>query len=179
MITTAVIVGIFLIFVAALLGYAATKPNTFCVQRTASINAPAEKIFTLISDFRRWLSWSPWEKLDPQLKRTYSGPADGRGAVYEWEGNKKVGTGRMEITEAALPSKIQIKLDFLKPFEAHNTAEFTLETRGNSTNVTWVMHGRQPFLFKVMTTFLNMEKMIGKDFETGLANLKNITEKAA
>jgi carbon monoxide dehydrogenase subunit G len=171
-----IVVGLFVVVVAALLGFAATKPDAFRVQRSASIKAPAEKIFALINDFHRWGSWSPWEKLDPALKRTYSGAANGQGAVYEWEGNKKVGKGRMEITQTSPPSKVTIKLDFLKPFEAHNTAEFTLDGQGDSTNVTWTMDGQQPYMFKVMTLFLSMDKMVGKDFETGLANLKSITE---
>jgi carbon monoxide dehydrogenase subunit G len=171
-----IVVGLLVVVIAAVLGFAATKPDAFRIQRSASIKAPAEKIFALINDFHRWGSWSPWEKLDPALKRTYSGAANGLGAVYEWEGNKKVGKGRMEITQASAPSKVTIKLDFLKPFEAHNTAEFTLEGQGDSTNVTWVMDGQQPYMFKVMTLFLSMDKMVGKDFETGLANLKSLTE---
>jgi hypothetical protein len=115
--------------------------------------------------------------LDPALTRTYSGADKGKGAVYEWEGNKKVGQGRMEITDASSPSKITIKLDFIKPFQAHNTAEFTLAGQGDSTAITWAMDGQQPFMFKVMGLFFSMDKMIGKDFETGLANLKSITEK--
>jgi hypothetical protein len=172
-----VVVVVLVIGVAGLLGFAAIKPDAFRVQRAASIKAPPEKIFPLINDFHNWASWSPWEKLDPALKRTYSGLASGRGAVYEWEGNKKVGQGRMEIMESSPSSKITIKLDFLKPFEAHNSAEFTLDRQGDSTTVTWVMNGRQPYMFKVMSLFFSMDKMIGKDFETGLANLKSITEK--
>ena len=172
-----VVVVVLVIGVAGLLGFAAIKPDEFRIQRAASIKAPPEKIFPLINDFHNWVSWSPWEKLDPALKRTYSGAASGRGAVYEWEGNKKVGQGRMEIMESSPSSKITIKLDFLKPFEAHNTAEFTLDRQGDSTTVTWVMNGRQPYMFKVMSLFFSMDKMIGKDFEAGLANLKSITEK--
>ncbi len=171
-----IVVGVVVVVVAALLGFAATKPDAYRVQRIASIKAAPEKIFALINDFHRWGSWSPWEKLDPGMKKTHSGAANGQGAVYEWEGNKKVGKGRMEITQTSPPSKVTIKLDFLKPFEAHNTAEFTLDGQGDSTNVTWAMHGRQPYMFKVMTLFLSMDKMVGKDFETDLANLKSITE---
>jgi uncharacterized protein YndB with AHSA1/START domain len=174
-----IIVVVLVVAVAGLLAVAATKPDTFRVQRSATIQAPPERIFPLINDFHSWGAWSPWEKLDPALRRTHSGAANGRGAVYEWEGNKKVGKGRMEITESSPPGKIAIKLDFLKPFEAHNTAEFTLEPQGNSTNVTWSMVGQLPYLFKVMTVFFSMDKMIGKDFETGLANMKSITEKQA
>ncbi len=171
-----IVVGLLVVVVAALLGYAAIKPDAFRIQRSASLKAAPDKIFALINDFHRWGSWSPWEKLDPALKRTYSGAANGLGTVYEWEGNKKVGKGRMEITESFPPSKVTIKLDFLKPFEAHNTAEFTLDGQGDSTNVTWTMDGRQPYMFKVMSLFFSMDKMVGKDFETGLANLKSLTE---
>lgn len=178
MLPTLIIVGTIVVLLAALLGYAATKPDTFRVQRSASIQAPPAKVFGLINDFHSWTSWSPWEKLDPALKRTHSGAGSGVGAVYEWEGNKKVGQGRMEIMESSPSSKIVIKLDFIKPWQAHNTAEFMLDGQGNATNITWAMHGAQPFMLKVMTTvFFNMDKMIGKDFETGLANLKSIAEK--
>ena len=118
----------------------------------------------------------PWETIDPALKRTYGGVVDGRGAVYEWEGNNQVGQGRMEILESVPSSKILIKLDFLKPFEGHNTAEFTLAGRGGSTDVTWAMYGPLPFMAKVMSVFCMMERMVGPQFETGLANLKKATE---
>jgi len=172
-----VVVVVLVIGIAGILGFAAIKPDEFRIQRAAGLKAPPEKIFPFINDFHNWASWSPWEKLDPALKRTYSGAASGRGAVYEWEGNKKVGQGRMEIMESSPSSKITIKLDFLKPFEAHNSAEFTLDRQGDSTTVTWVMNGHQPYMFKVMSLFFSMDKMIGKDFEAGLANLKSITEK--
>ncbi|HEV1993956.1 MAG TPA: SRPBCC family protein [Candidatus Acidoferrum sp.] len=112
--------------IAAILGYAMTMPDDFRVQRTTSIKAPPEKIFPLINDLHRWGSWSPWEKMDPEMKRTYSGAAPGKGAAYAWQGNRKVGEGRMEIVDTSPPSKITIKLNFIKPFEGHNTAEFTL-----------------------------------------------------
>ena|SRR5438309_10004986 len=163
--------------IVALLVYAATKPDTFRVQRSASIKAPPEKIFALINDLHSWGAWSPWEKKDPAMKRTYSGAANGRGAVYEWEGNREVGKGRMEIAESSPPSKVTIKLDFIKPFEAHNTVEFTLEPKGDSTNVTWAMQGHTPYFAKVIHVFFDMDSMVGKDFETGLANLKAIAEK--
>jgi hypothetical protein len=172
-----VVVGLLVVAVAALLIVAALKPGAFRIQRSAIIKAPPDKIYPHINDFHNWGSWSPWEKLDPALKRTYSGAASGQGAVYEWEGNKQVGKGRMEITQATPSSKIEIKLDFLKPFEAHNTAEFSLEPQGDATNITWAMHGRQPFLLKVMSLFFSMDKMVGKDFEAGLATLKTIAEK--
>jgi hypothetical protein len=171
-----IIAVILVIAVAALLGLTMTMPNTFRVQRSATMKALPEKIFPLINDFHEWLAWSPWEKMDPAIKRTHSGPTGGPGAVYEWEG-KKVGKGRMEITEALPPSKLAIKLDFLKPFEAHNTVDFLLDRQGDSTNVTWAMHGSQGFMFKVMHLVFNMDKMVGKDYEAGLANLKSIVEK--
>jgi hypothetical protein len=175
---TLIIIAIVLaIIIAVILVLAATKPDTFRVERTAVVNAPADRIFPLISDFRQWLNWSPWEGRDPALKRTYAGAERGKGAVYAWDGNKNVGSGRMEILEASSPSKVVIKLDFLKPFEAHNTAEFTMLPQGGATSVIWVMHGPAPFMSKVMQVFMNMDRMIGKDFEAGLANLKTITEK--
>lgn len=165
------------VLLAALLAFAATKPDTFRVQRTASIKAPPDKIFAIINDFHNWGSWSPWEKMDPTMKRTYSGAPNGKGAVYAWEGNSKVGAGRMEIIESVPPSRVTVQLDFLKPFEGHNIAEFITEAHGDSTNVTWAMHGPAPFLSKVMQVFCSMDKLIGKDFDAGLANLKAIAEK--
>jgi hypothetical protein len=165
------------ILIVALVGFAATKPDTFRVQRATIIKASAEKLFHLIVDFHTWNSWSPWEKIDPAMKRTYSGVASGTGAIYEWAGNSKVGTGRMEITSTLPASKVIIKLDFLKPMEGHNTAEFTLEPQGDSTNVTWAMYGPSQFASKVFQIFVSMDKMIGKSFETGLANLKALAEK--
>jgi uncharacterized protein YndB with AHSA1/START domain len=156
---------------------AAIKPDSFRIERSATINAPAEKVFAEISDFQQWRGWSPWEGKDPNLKRTYSGSARGTGAVYAWEGNKNVGSGRMEILDATSPSKVVIKLDFISPFEAHNTAEFTMLPQGNATNVHWVMHGPAQFISKVMQVFFSLDKMIGKDFEAGLAKLKTVAEK--
>jgi hypothetical protein len=165
------------IAIAVILILAATKPDTFRIERSAVISAPAEKIFAVLSDFHQWGGWSPWETRDPNMKRSYSGAERGKGAIYGWEGDKNVGTGRMEILEANTPSKLAIKLDFFKPFEAHNTAEFTMLPQGNATNVHWVMHGPSTFMSKVMGVFLNFDKMVGKDFEAGLANLKRLTEK--
>lgn len=161
--------------IAGVLGIAAARPNTFRIQRSAAINAPPETIYPLIADFRAWNGWSPWEKLEPGMDKTFSGAASGTGAVYSWAG-KKVGAGRMEITGAAPPSRITIKLDFLKPFEAHNTTTFTLQSRGGATEVTWTMEGPSPFINKVMGVVMNLDRMIGKDFEEGLATLKAIAE---
>jgi uncharacterized protein YndB with AHSA1/START domain len=164
------------ILIAAFLAFAATRPGTFRVQRTRSIQAPPERIFALINDFGRWSSWSPYEKFDPAMKKTPSGAAQGKGAVYEWAGNRKAGEGRMEITDSTAPSRIAIQLDFLKPFEGHNTAEFTLEARGGSTDVTWAVYGPQPFFAKLMSIFVSMDNLLGKEFEAGLANLKSVAE---
>jgi uncharacterized protein YndB with AHSA1/START domain len=165
------------VLVAGVLVFAATRPNDFAVQRSVSIKAPPEKIYPMLVDFRQWPTWSPWEKLDPEMKRTLSGPANGPGATYAWQGSSKVGAGRMEIKEVAAPSKVSIQLDFIKPFEGHNITDFTLAPRGDGTEVTWLMHGPAPFVSKLMGVFVDMDKMIGKDFETGLANLKAASEK--
>ena len=172
-----IIAIVIVVLIAVLLGLAATKPDTFSVQRATTIKAPPDKVFALINDFHQWGQWSPWEKLDPDLKRTFSGPASGKGSVYEWTGNSKVGAGRMEITEPTPPNKVIIKLDFIKPFEGHNITEFTLEPQGDSTQLTWLMHGPTPFVSKVMQVFVSMDGMIGKDFAAGLANLKAAAEK--
>jgi uncharacterized protein YndB with AHSA1/START domain len=172
-----IIAVILAIAIAAVLILAATKPTTLRVQRSVSINAPPERIFSLISDFHQWVTWSPYEQKDPAMKRTYSGAERGRGAVYAWDGNKNVGSGRMEILDVSAPSKIVIKLDFFKPFEGHNTAEFTMLPQGDGTHVTWLMHGPANFMSRLIQVFMNLDNLIGKDFEAGLANLKTITEK--
>lgn len=163
--------------IAGVLGYAATRPDSFRVERVRTIKAPPEKIFPLVEDFHNWTAWSPWEKLDPALKRTYGGAPSGKGAVYEWDGNNDVGAGRMEILDVATPSKVTIKLDFLRPFEGHNTAEFTLAPKGEATEVRWSMVGPMPFVAKLMSVFFSMDSVVGKDFETGLANLATAAEK--
>lgn len=175
--TLVVIAAVLVVVVAAVLIYAATRPDSFRIERSASIKAPPEKIFALINDLHQWASWSPWEKIDPALKRTHGGAASGKGALYAWEGNNKVGSGSMEILESVPSSRITIKLDFIKPFEGHNSAEFKIERAGDSTTVTWAMFGPSPYLSKVMGLVFSMDKMIGGQFETGLANLKAITEK--
>jgi uncharacterized protein YndB with AHSA1/START domain len=167
------------VLVAALLGFAATRPNAFRVQRSLAIQAPPQRIFNLIADFHQWGLWSPYEKIDPLMRKTFSGAESGRGAVYNWSGNSKAGEGCMEITSTAEPSKIVIKLDFLKPFEGHNTAEFTMQLAATSTKVTWAVYGPQSFLLKFLSIFMNMDKMLGKEFESGLANLKAISESQA
>ena len=174
--TIAIIAVVIALLIAALLVFAASKPDTFRVQRSASIAAPAEKIFLHINDLHAHHAWSPFEK-DPAMKRTHSGAPSGKGAVYEWEGNREVGKGRIAITESVPSSRLVLALDMLEPFEAHNTVEYTLEPKGNATDVTWAMYGRQPFMAKLMSTFINCDKLVGSQFELGLANLKAIAER--
>ncbi|WP_426172658.1 SRPBCC family protein [Massilia sp. TWR1-2-2] len=166
-----------LAIVVLILGLAAMKPDSFSVRRSIAVKATPEKIASLLTDFHQWASWSPWEKLDPNMKRIFSGAASGKGAVYEWEGNSDVGKGRMEIVDASTPSRTVVKLAFFQPVESHSTTEFTLTPQGDSTNVTWYMHGPMPFVSKLMTVFMNMDDMIGKDFDKGLAQLKTAAEK--
>ena len=165
------------VLIAGVLVFAATRPDTFRVERSVTIKAPPEKIYPYFDDFNRWAVWSPWEKLDPAMKRTFSGAPAGKGAVYAWQGNSKVGEGRMEILESSPSSKLLIKLDFIKPFEGHNTAEYTLVPSGDTTQVTWAMYGPSTYVTKLMGVFVSMDSMIGKDFEAGLANLKAAAEK--
>jgi len=173
----AIIAIVVAIAIAIVLILAAIKPNTFSVRRATTVKAPPERIFSAINDFHQWGSWSLYENKDPAMKRTFSGAESGKGAVYGWDGNNNVGSGRMEILDASVPSKIVIKLDFFRPFEGHNTAEFTMLPQGDATNVTWLMHGPAPFMSKLMQVFINLDHMIGKDFEVGLANFKTLTEK--
>ncbi len=165
-----------IILLVALLGYAAARPDSFRVERSITINAPADVIFPLIDDYRRWTAWSPWETRDPAMQKTYSGSASGPGAVYEWAGNSDVGTGRMETTGSVAPAKMTIDVYFMQPFEARNTAEFTLADQGSTTLVTWAMYGPSPFLSKFMGLFVSMDQMIGGDFATGLSQLKAAAE---
>lgn len=165
------------LLIAGVLLFAATRPDVFQVERKATIQAPPEKVFALINDFKQWTAWSPWEKKDPGMKRTYGATTSGKGATYAWDGNKDVGKGSMEIIESAPPSKIRLKLDFETPFEAHNRVAFTLEPRDGGTAVTWLMEGPVPYFAKIIHLFFNMDKMVGGDFETGLANLKALAEK--
>lgn len=175
MLTTIIIV--LAVVIAAVLVYAATRPNDFVVSRSAGIKAPAETIFPLINDFRRWPEWSPFEKLDPGMQRTLSGADSGRGAVYAWEGNSKAGKGRMEITNSVPSSQVALKLDFEKPFRANNTVDFSLSPSGEFTTVTWAMRGARPFIAKLMGLFMNFDALIGRDFEAGLDNLRRLAER--
>jgi uncharacterized protein YndB with AHSA1/START domain len=169
------IVVFVVIAILAVLGFAASKPNSFSVVRNAGIKAPPEKVLALINDFREWPKWSPWEKLDPAMTKTLSGPPSGAGSIYEWTGNKKVGQGRMEILGVS-PSQVDIDLQFMAPWKAHNKTVFTLAPEEGGTAVTWTMTGTSPFMFKLMGLFMNMDKMIGNDFEKGLAAMKSAAE---
>jgi uncharacterized protein YndB with AHSA1/START domain len=174
---TVVVVAVIAVGVAGLLAFAATKPDVFAVQRSATIKAPPDRIFPLINDFRQWGLWSPYEKIDPAMKRSYGAITAGRGATYGWEGNNNIGAGSMEILDAPAPRKISIKLDFTRPFAAHNLAEFTLQPSGEGTNVTWSMRGPVPFFAKIIHVFMDMDKMVGGQFAEGLGNLKAAAEK--
>lgn len=175
--TIAIIGVVVLVVIVGILIYATTQPDTFRVHRTASIKAPPERIFALINDFKAWPAWSPYEKKDPAMKRTYGAVTAGKGATYAWEGDRNVGQGSMEILESSPPNKFVIRLDFQKPIEAHNTGEFVLEPKADATSVTWAIYGPMPYMSKVICVFMNMDTMIGKDFEQGLADLKAAAEK--
>jgi len=172
MITALIVIAVAL---AAVLVYAATKPDTFQVRRTVLIGAPPEKIFPLIDDLHAQSTWSPFEK-DPNMKRTHSGAPRGKGAVYEWDGNRQVGAGRIAITESVPSSKVALLLDMSRPFKAHNTVEFTLDRANAGTNVTWAMAGRQPYMAKLMSMCMDCDKMVGSQFEAGLGKLKALVE---
>lgn len=172
------IIGIVIaLAIAAILILAAMRPDNFRLERKATIKAPPEKIFAILNDFKQWSVWSPWEKKDPAMKRNFGAVTSGKGATYAWEGNKEVGIGNMEIAESAPPSKLAIKLNFVKPFEASNLVNFTLMPADGGTEVTWSMEGKCNFISKIMQVFVSMDKMVGPDFEAGLANLKIAAEK--
>lgn len=172
------IVLLLTLLIVAVLAYAATRPNSFSVQRSTRINAAAQAVWPLLTDFHRWPEWSPWEKLDPAMQRTHLGAERGVGAVYEWTGNSKVGAGRMEITGVQTHAQVNIKLDFFRPFKSSNVAEYSLVAQGGVTDLTWTMSGPATFITKLMGIFVSMDKMVGKDFEEGLAKLKAVAEKA-
>ncbi|WP_050475817.1 SRPBCC family protein [Herbaspirillum rhizosphaerae] len=165
------------VVIIAILILAARKPDHFTVQRSVSIKAAPEKIFPYLNNLHNFTAWSPFEKLDPDMKRSYNGVASGKGATYEWEGSGKAGQGRMEIVDETMPSKVVIKLDFTKPFKASNMVEYTLTAKGDATEVTWAMSGAAPFLVRIIHVFFDMDSMVGKDFEDGLNKLKDLAEK--
>jgi hypothetical protein len=157
----------------------AGRPDEFIVARSTKISAPPAIVFAQVNDFHKWEAWSPWAKMDPACKNSYDGAAAGVGADFAWDGNKKVGAGRMTIIESAPSDLIRIKLEFLKPFKATNTAEFTFQPQGSQTFTTWIMTGKNNFFFKVFGLFMNCDDMVGKDFEKGLAAMKSEAEAAA
>ncbi len=146
--------------------------KSFTVERSASIAAPAEQLYGLVQDFREWKKWSPWDELDPDMNRTYSGDESGTGAKYAWQGNKKVGQGAMAITDTAENERINIDLSFIKPFKAENKTVFSFAEAEGSTTVTWSMSGTKNLMMRFMGLFMNFDKMIGKDFEKGLENMR-------
>lgn len=167
---------VLVLLLVALLLFAATRPDSFRVQRSLRIEAPPDKIFPLINDLRGFATWSPYEKKDPAMQRTHSGAASGPGARYAWDGNKEIGAGSQEIVESTPNTLVRMRLDFLRPFEASNTVDFTLVPQGGATEVTWALYGPSPYLSKLMGLVFDMDKMIGKDFEDGLVGLKAAAE---
>ncbi len=172
LISLAALVLIFLIVVA-------TRPAEYRVARSITIKAPAAKVFAQVNDLHLWKAWSPWAKLDPNMKETHAGPPAGVGATYHWVGNKKVGEGRMTITQSNPPQLVAIKLEFIKPFAATSVSEFKFEAENQETNVMWKMTGHNGFIAKAFCMFMNMDKMIGGDFEKGLAAMKAAAERTA
>jgi hypothetical protein len=171
------IAGLALAAIMVVLVLALRKPADFRIERSILIKAPPDAIFPLVNDFHRWTLWSPFEKMDPNMNRTYCSAPQGTGAVYEWKGNGRTGAGRMEIVGETAPAKITVKLDFLKPMKARNTAEFTFAPTGDMTNVTWAMYGPSPFVAKIFHVFMDMDAMVGKSFDEGLTRLKETAEK--
>lgn len=172
--TIIIVLAVLLVIVMV---YAAAKPDSFRVQRAVVIKAAPETIFPLINDLHSMQSWSAWEKIDPGMKRNYSGALSGPGAIYEWEGNREIGQGRMEILESAAPTRITIRMDFIKPFPAQNTLEFILQAEDGATRITQAIFGPSPYISKLMSLVFSMDQMIGGKFEDGLAALKSLAEK--
>lgn len=168
-----------LLAIVVFLGYAATRPPTFHVERSASIAAPPDTVYAHVVSFQGWHAWSPWEKLDPTMKLEAAGEDGSVGSSSSWSGNDKVGAGKMTLTGVEPPSRVSMRLDFLKPFESTSTATFTLAPDASGTHVTWAMDGPMNYMSKVMCIFVNMDKMVGGDFEKGLASLKQVSEAAA
>ena len=172
-----ILIGLVLI-VVVLVVVIALQPSSYSVERSATISAPPATVFAQVNDFHKWNAWSPWAKLDPAMKQAFEGAPVGTGAIYTWAGNKDVGEGRMTITDSHPSDVIKIKLEFLKPFAATNTTEFTFTPQGNQTLVKWKMAGNNNFMAKAFQLFMSMDKMIGGDFEKGLAQMKSAAEAA-
>lgn len=165
------------VVIAALLIYASTRPNDFRVERSATFKAAPDKVYAQLNDLHNWQAWSAWERKDPNMKKSFSGAASGVGAVYAWEGNGNVGKGSMTIAESVPDQKVLIKLDFISPFEGHNTAEIVLQPQDGGTHVVWSMYGPMAFVPKLMGIFFDMDQMIGKDFEDSLNNLRTVVDR--
>jgi hypothetical protein len=165
------------VIVLILLVVIAGRPDEFVVCRVTAISAPAEKVFPRVNELRKWEDWSPWAKLDPGATSTFEGPAAGAGAAMSWDGNKQVGAGRMTIIDSKPSELVRIKLEFLRPFQATNMAEFTFKSEEAQTVVTWSMSGKNNLFFKAFSLFVNPDDMVGRDFEKGLANLKSVAER--
>src|SRR5262245_45399381 len=170
LIAAGVLIFVFIIVVA-------TRPADFRVSRSATIPAPADLVFAQVNDLHKFQDWSPWAKIDPNCKLTFEGPPAGVGASFAWAGNKDVGEGRMTIIESKPGELVKFRLEFLKPFEATNTAQFDFKPAGNQTDVTWSMFGQNNFMMKAFSMFMDCDKMVGPDFEKGLANLKSVVTK--
>jgi hypothetical protein len=176
------LIKVVLVVVVALLavvGFVASRPSDFAISRSRVVAAPADVVHSYVNDFRKWVEWSPWEKRDPALKREYSGPPAGPGAAYHWVGNSEVGEGRMTITESTPGRSVTIRLEFIKPWTATNTARFDFAPSGAGTNVTWTMRGEKNFMAKAVGLLMDVDKMIGTDFERGLAGLDAASAAAA
>ena len=171
--------SVVLLSFALVAGLALLQPDRFRVERSIEIAVPPDRAFPFVEDFTQWVKWSPWEHLDPDMKRLFGNPFRGMGATYRWSGNDKVGEGRMKITTARLPNGIFIDLSFIRPWKAENQAEFKFDPSPAGTRVTWIMHGPMPFMARVMNLFYDFDRMIGPDFEKGLANLKRTAETEA
>lgn len=152
------------------------QPALFRIVRSATMTAPPARVFEQVNDFHNWKAWSPWAKIDPAMKETYEGPPAGVGAKYSWDGNKQVGAGRMTITDSKPSSDIRILLEFLRPFATTNSVHFAFKPQGSQTGVEWIMEGKKNFISKAFCMFFNMDKMVGADFEKGLAQMKAIVE---
>lgn len=173
-----ILIGLAAILIA-FAAFVSTRPADFKISRSTVVAAPPAKVFAQVNDFHLWTNWSPWEKMDSSMKKTFEGAALGQGSVYSWMGNNKVGEGRMTLTQSKPPELIQIQLDFLKPLKATNQCEFTFKPEGSGTQVTWTMTGSHGFIPKAFCFFIDMDKMVGGDFEKGLASLKAVVEAAS
>jgi uncharacterized protein YndB with AHSA1/START domain len=173
-----IILGIVAGVIVLFLLFVSSKPNDFRVERSATMSAPPARVFEQVNDFHNWPAWSPWAKLDPNMNQKYDGEPAGRGAVYLWNGNNKVGEGRMAITDSRPNESVKITLEFLRPFKSSSHVELTFRPSGNQTDVNWCMTGQHNFMSKIFCSFMSMDKMVGKDFEKGLAQMKSVVESA-